>query len=77
MFAPQRRSSCTQAQSPWVLYDLRSLEGCQRARQDWEAWGKDYADVYQVGLDHVLLVFRPGGAQRLAPQTPSGLKRRT
>jgi hypothetical protein len=77
MSAPQKSSCRTQAQSLWVLYDLRNPEGRQRARKDWEAWGKDYADVYPMGLDHVLLVFRPGGAQRLAPRTPSGLKRRT
>ena len=66
MFAPQERSYSTEDQATWVLYDLRIPGAFGQARDDREAWGKRYADIYPMGLDHVLLVFRPGGAQRLA-----------
>jgi hypothetical protein len=42
-----------------VLVDLR--EGWSEARADRERWGREHTDIYPMGLDHVLLVFRPGG----------------
>jgi hypothetical protein len=47
-----------------VLYDLR--EGWDEALADRERWGREHTDVYPMGLDHVLLVFRPGGAMEAA-----------
>ena len=65
MPAPQEQSYSTEDQATWVLYDLRDPEAFERARTDREAWGKDHAHVHPVGLNHVLLVFWPGGARRL------------
>jgi hypothetical protein len=42
-----------------VLYDLR--ESWEEAAADRERWGREHTDIYPMGLDHVLLVFRPGG----------------
>lgn len=64
MPAPQNRSYSTEEHSTLVLYDLRIPGALKQARDDREAWGKQYTDVYRMGLDHVLLVFRPGGARR-------------
>jgi hypothetical protein len=47
-----------------VLYDLR--EAWEEARTDRERWGRGRTDVYRLGLDHVILVFHPGGAAEVA-----------
>ena len=49
-----------------VLYDLGYPEGWARAHEDLEAWGKHRTDIYRVGLDHVVLRFRPCGAREVA-----------
>ena len=66
MPTPQGRSYRTDIHTIWVLYDLRDLEGWQRAHEDLEAWGREYAVVFVMGLHHILMVFRPGGARRFA-----------
>lgn len=66
MIAPRNEFYSTEDQATWVLYDLRIPGAFKQARDDRAAWGKQCADVYPVGLDHVLLIFRPGGARRLA-----------
>ena len=60
MSVTQERSYCTEGQSTWILYDLQDPEGRQQARKDLQAWGKDHASVYPVGLDHVFVVLHPG-----------------
>ena len=59
MSVTREGSYCTEGQSIWVLYDLHDPEG-QQAREDLQAWGKDHASVYPVGLDHVFVVLHPG-----------------
>ena len=76
MFAPER-SYPTEDQATWVLYDLRIPGAFERAREDREAWGREYAAVSPMGLDHVLIAFVPGGARRLVPQTPDGPRKKT
>jgi hypothetical protein len=46
----------------WVAYDLRDPDQWEQARQDREAWGKALATVHTLDLDHVLIMFHPGGA---------------
>ncbi len=48
-----------------VLCDLRDPDAWARAGADREAWGRGLADVHPMGLNHVLIVFRPGGAGAL------------
>jgi len=49
-----------------VLYDLRDPVAQEEAHADRDRWGREYVDVHAVGLDHVVLVFRPGGAAEAA-----------
>jgi hypothetical protein len=46
----------------WVVYDLRDPGQWEQARQDREAWGRGFSEVYSLDCDHVLIIFRPGGA---------------
>jgi hypothetical protein len=48
----------------WVLFDLRITGTLERFHRERAAWQED-ADVVMIGLDHAVLVVRPGGAQRL------------
>lgn len=49
-----------------VIYDLRDPETWSRVRRELRAWGRAFADVYRLDNDHVLVLFRPGAARRLA-----------
>ena len=49
-----------------MIYDLRDCDAWTKAHDDRGAWGKAYCDIYDVGPDHVILVFRPGGALEAA-----------
>ena len=60
MSVTRETSYCPEGQSTWVLYDLQDSEGRQRAHEDLQAWSKDHASVYPVGLDYVLVVLHPG-----------------
>lgn len=50
----------------WTIYDLRDPETWNRAGREHCAWGVEYADVHRLDGDHVVIVYRPGGARRLA-----------
>jgi hypothetical protein len=49
-----------------VLYDLRHPGGWKLARRALAAWGEQRTDIYACGVDHVIVGFRPGGAQEVA-----------
>ena len=46
----------------WVCYDLRDPEQWEQARKDIEAWGRALTATHRLDNDHVLIVFKPGGA---------------
>ena len=48
-----------------VIYDLRDDEAWRCAHQDRRVWGKALCDFYVLDSDHVILLFRPGGAMEL------------
>jgi hypothetical protein len=49
-----------------VVYDLQDPEAWRRVRGELKAWGRSFANVHRLDNDHVLILFRPGAARRLA-----------
>jgi hypothetical protein len=49
-----------------VVYDLQAPEAWARVRAELKAWGRSFANVHRLDNDHVLILFRPGAARRLA-----------
>lgn len=47
-----------------VVYDFGSPKERERAREQWRAWGDEFADILRLSDDQVLVVFRPGGAAK-------------
>jgi hypothetical protein len=43
-----------------VVYDLGNPQALEQARAHRALWGRRFTDVYSVGLNHVVLAFRPG-----------------
>jgi hypothetical protein len=77
VIAPRNESYPTQENTIWVLYYLRDPEAFEQARKDRKTWGREYAAMYLMGLDHMLIVFRAAGTKRIVPQMPSGPRKRT
>lgn len=48
------------------LYDLRDPEASNRAIEERRAWGEDFTDTHRLDEAHIVVVFRPGAARRLA-----------
>jgi hypothetical protein len=44
-----------------IVYDLRDPGAWHQAHAHRGMWGKLYTDVHTLDLDHIALVFRPGG----------------
>lgn len=49
----------------WVVYDLADAEQWTRAGEDRRAWGRGMSQVFTLDTDHIVIVFRPGGATGL------------
>lgn len=49
-----------------ILYDLRDAAAWQQAGRDREAWGREYSAIYSLDNNHVIIEFRPGGAQKVS-----------
>jgi hypothetical protein len=52
-------------ESIWIVSDLKDDEAWRQAHAERRAWGKEFADLHILDHDHVLMVLRPGGAQKL------------
>jgi hypothetical protein len=48
----------------FVLYDLRDPSAWLSAHRHRLLWGKRFCDFHFIGPDHVVLIFKPGGARR-------------
>jgi hypothetical protein len=48
-----------------VLYDLRDPEVWERAGRERRAWGRERTEIHGLDNDHVIIVFRAGGALEL------------
>ena len=46
------------------IYDLRDPDAWRQAHRHRGYWGKLYTDIHTLGLDHVVLVFRPAPDER-------------
>jgi hypothetical protein len=49
----------------WVLFDLGDPEAREALQRQRAAWG-ECSEIEAIDGDHVILIVRPGGAQRLA-----------
>lgn len=63
MIAPTDAFYPDSLDSALVLYDLRDPEAWARARRERAAWGKSRTPIHTLDNDHIILEFRPGGAQ--------------
>lgn len=43
-------------------YDLRDPEAWERAGRERAAWGREMSEIHRLDNDHVIIVFKPGGA---------------
>ena len=44
------------------MYDLRDPEAWERAERERAAWGRLWTEIHTLDNDHVIIVFKPGGA---------------
>jgi hypothetical protein len=59
---PEAARGYIPGQPIWVVYDLRDPDQWERTRDDRDTWGRGLSEVHSLDLDHVVIVFYPGGA---------------